>query len=128
MAYFFKRRSKERYPVMKPVSVPVSGTDLLIQLWDRQTDTGRRIHWSVARANSETGEVYKTLRPENLLEVPRFIIAASRGFAQVPELPKELTAELTNLVTLMEPIAARLEANGESTPIEDGEKATIPFG
>lgn len=128
MAYFFKRRSKEKYPVMKPDSIPVSGTDLVIQLWDRQTDNGRRIHWCVARANSESGEVYKTLRPENLLEVPRFIIAASRGFAQVAELPKELKAELATLVQLLEPIVARLEANGESAPDEEREKVTIPFG
>ena len=111
MAYFNKR-SKDNYTPDPPKQVPIEGTGLVLNLWDKKSEQGRRIHWSIGRQSNDSDATYKTLRVESLFDLPLFVQRVAQGFAKFEDLPSELRKELGNLALAMAQVVELLTANG----------------
>jgi hypothetical protein len=123
MSFVKRHRNESRQPTEK---LQVS-ENLEIAVWQAVESNGaRRLHWNFSRINPQGGS-YKTLRVQDLLQLPSAIAVLAAGFKQIPSLPGELRDALSKLGELMVQVDSQLEGNGLSTESTDQGPTSI-FG
>jgi hypothetical protein len=111
--FSFNRRERLAQP-SRPAERFQMSENLEVAVWSAPRQDGtRRLSWALSRVNPvDPTRPFKTLRPEDLLEVPMVLAALASGFAQLPELAPEVREQLRELAKIGEPVGLPL-TNGK---------------
>lgn len=90
----------------KPAETAQLTESLEAAIWIADGKDGTRFHWNVGRINPKGGS-FRTLRPENLLELPKFTAGLALAFAKAPQLPAELREQLLFLGNALQALNER---------------------
>jgi len=98
--------------------------NLQTQVWSvlGMHDREHRLHFRLERITPE-GRTLRTMRPENLLEIPQAVSLLAGGFAKVGSLPQALRDSLKHLASLLEKVHTELSTNGSAVGSPNDEEA-----
>src|SRR5947209_4938556 len=118
------RETQERRPAERIQMSP----NLEVVLWSApRLDGTRRVHWAFSRVNPiDPTKPFKTLRPEDVLEVPMVLVSLASGFAELQDLDPAIRKQLREVVKLNEP-ANLPTANGKDE-VQKGILTNRAFG
>ena len=85
-------------------------------------DREHRFHFRLERVSPD-GRTLRTLRPENLLELPSGLALLAGGFAKVGSLPQPLRENLKRLASLLDKVHTELASNGTTLGESSDEEA-----